>query len=234
MKKFERIYQDLEAKIKSGIYPTSTLLPSENELTKIYDVSRGTIRQSLNMLETHGYINKQQGKGNIVLNHAAYTFPISGIKSYKEIADEHQLNVETKVILNKKIKVPSFILDVIDIDPDEEFIHLIRVRSINDMTQIIDHDLIRTSVIPEIPDEAAHNSIYEYFEDELGLSISYAHKEFYAEKATELDQKYFDITPKDFIITVNSFVYLNDTTFFQYTASRHRLETFKFQEIARR
>lgn len=234
MKKFERIYQDLEAKIKSGIYPTSTLLPSENELTKIYDVSRGTIRKSLDMLEKHGYINKQQGKGNIVLNHAAYTFPISGIKSYKEIAQEYQFSVETKVILNKRIKVPAFILEVIDIDPDEEFIHLIRVRYIHDKVEIIDHDLIRASVIPEIPDDVANNSIYEYFEDDLGLTISYAHKEFFAEKATELDQDYFEINADDFVITVNSFVYLNDTTFFQFTASRHRLETFKFQEIARR
>lgn len=234
MKKFERIYLDLKDKITAGVYPMSTLLPSENDLASQYDVSRGTIRQALNMLEQHGYINKRQGKGNVVLNYAAYIFPISGIKSYKEIVDEHQLDVETLVILNERIKVPDFIKDAIDIDPDEEFIHLVRIRRINGDVQIIDHDYIRVAVVPDISNEIAAVSIYDYFEHDLGLSISYAHKEFYAEKADAIDQEYFALTSDDYVITVNSFVYLKDATFFQYTISRHRLETFKFQAIARR
>ncbi len=234
VKKFEQIYLDLEDKILTGIFPVSTLLPSENDLADHYHVSRGTIRQSLKKLEQHGYIIKRQGKGNIVVNHSAFTLPISGIKSYKEIAQEHDLDVETKVLFNQRVKAPSFIKEVIDISEDEEFIHLIRLRQIDNEIQIIDHDYIRASIVPNISNDIATDSIYQYFEQNLGLEISYAHKEFYVAPADEIDQKYFEINSEDFIVTVNSFVYLNDTTFFQYTASHHRLETFKFQEIARR
>ncbi|MBG9982377.1 trehalose operon repressor [Aerococcaceae bacterium DSM 111020] len=234
MKKFEQIYNDLEEKILTGIFPMSTLLPSENDLADYYQVSRGTIRQSLKKLEQHGYIIKRQGKGNIVINHSAFTLPISGIKSYKEIAQEHQLDVKTKVLFNQRVKAPSFITNVIDISKDEEFIHLIRLRQINGETQIIDHDYILASIVPHIPHHKAKDSIYQYFEQDLGLEISYAHKEFYVAPTDTIDQEHFNIGPDDFVVTVNSFVYLNDTSFFQYTTSHHRLETFKFQEIARR
>ena len=47
MKKYELILHDLEYKIKNKTYQENDLLPSENELVKIYDASRATIRQSL-------------------------------------------------------------------------------------------------------------------------------------------------------------------------------------------
>lgn len=42
MTKYQKIYQDLLEKIKQGEIKAHTLLPSENELMKIYDSSRDT------------------------------------------------------------------------------------------------------------------------------------------------------------------------------------------------
>ena len=63
MTKYQKIYQDLLEKIKQGEIKAHTLLPSENELMKIYDASRDTIRKALNLLLNDGYIQKNKGKG---------------------------------------------------------------------------------------------------------------------------------------------------------------------------
>ena len=42
------------------------LLPSENELCKLYGMTRPTVRQALSNLANDGYISKHQGKGSIV------------------------------------------------------------------------------------------------------------------------------------------------------------------------
>lgn len=55
-----------------------------------------------------------------------------------------------------------------------------------------------------------------------------------AKKADDIDQKHMAIGPDDFIIQVNSHVYLEDATFFQYTSSHHRIDKFRFAEFARR
>ena len=58
MNKFNEIFLDLEQKILAKEYPPHSLLPSENQLIKIYGVSRETIRKALNLLTTEGYIQK--------------------------------------------------------------------------------------------------------------------------------------------------------------------------------
>ncbi|MDN6142406.1 MAG: GntR family transcriptional regulator, partial [Tetragenococcus halophilus] len=85
MNKFKEIFLDLEQKILSEEYPPHSLLPSENQLIKLYDVSRETVRKALNLLRNAGYIQKKQGKGSIVLDIHRLDFPISGLTSFKEL-----------------------------------------------------------------------------------------------------------------------------------------------------
>lgn len=53
-------FLDLEQKILAKEYPPHSLLPSENQLIKIYGVSRETIRKALNLLTTEGYIQNKE------------------------------------------------------------------------------------------------------------------------------------------------------------------------------
>nr|WP_321572535.1 UTRA domain-containing protein [Aerococcus viridans] len=47
----------------------------------------------------------------------------------------------------------------------------------------------------------AEVSIYQYFEQELDLQISFANKEIVAKKADDIDQKEMAIGPDDYIIS---------------------------------
>ena len=51
MKKYEQIFKDLEHDITSGIYQAGDYLPTENELTQIYHMSRDTIRKALSIVD---------------------------------------------------------------------------------------------------------------------------------------------------------------------------------------
>jgi len=65
---YRRLYEVLRKHILDGVYKEGDLLPSENELCKLYGMTRPTVRQSLAMLAADGYIKKHQGKGSIVHN----------------------------------------------------------------------------------------------------------------------------------------------------------------------
>lgn len=234
MNKFERIYLDIEHKIKAGDYPIGSLIPSEHELAKHYDVSRETIRKAQKLLLENGFIQKKQGRGSIVLDYHRFSLPISGLVSYKELQVEQNIDSRTRLIKNEQIPAPDFLVGQNGVTADELFIHLVRTREMNQEVMIIDEDYIRCSVIDHVPMEAAKDSIYEYFENELSLTIGYATKEFVAEKASPLDIELMHLEPMDYIISVSSHVFLEDTTFFQYTVSHHRLEKFQFSEFARR
>ena len=60
------VYEAIKKNIEEKIYPEGSLLPSENEMCSLFNVTRPTIRQALNRIENKGYIKRYQGKGSIV------------------------------------------------------------------------------------------------------------------------------------------------------------------------
>ena len=234
MHKFEKIYQDLKEKILSGTYPIKSLLPSENQLANQHNVSRETIRRAQNQLIREGLILKHKGKGALVLDYQQFSLPITGLTSYKELTSQQNIKSQTKVLRLDQISTPDFLIGLYDIQQDEKFFHLVRTRSVDGSVLIIDEDYLRCKYVPELNKQAAKESLYNYFENILKLEISYAAKEFYPEIASELDQEQMQISDNSYVITVSSHVFLKDSSFFQYTQSRHRMDKFYFKEIAHR
>ena len=78
MAKYHEIYEDLKGKIEEKEYAAGTYLPSENELMKIYESSRDTIRKSLELLASSGYIQKEKRKGSLVLVSGVGTDKLQG------------------------------------------------------------------------------------------------------------------------------------------------------------
>ena len=52
--KYYRLMEDLKEKILSGEFKAGDKLPSENELSRSYQISRQTVRQALSSLEHAG------------------------------------------------------------------------------------------------------------------------------------------------------------------------------------
>lgn len=234
MNKFNEIFLDLEKKILDGEYPAHTLLPSENQLIQVYGVSRETIRKALNLLLNAGYIQKKQGKGSIVLDLNRFDFPIAGLTSYKELQETQRIPSETIVRVLEEVPVTEKLNEKTAWTVGEKAWKLIRQRKIDGEIAILDKDYLLQSVVPELPEERAKDSIYEYFENDLKLAISYAQKEITVEPVTQEMQELMTLHGDSHVVVVRSLVYLEDTTCFEYTESIHRLDKFRFIEFARR
>jgi len=234
MSRFQEIFLDIESDILNQTYKAGELLPSENKLAKKYNVSRETIRKALTLLLESGYIQKKQGKGSIVLDIKRFEFPISGLTSYKELEEAQHINSETLLIKNQIETLPEYIASSLDLASDTKAHAVIRGRKVDGETVILDKDYLLTSVIEELPDEEAKKSLYNYIEKELGLTIGYARKEFIVEPATKEDRELMTLHGDTHVVVTRSEVHLEDTTLFQYTESRHRLDKFRFVEFARR
>lgn len=63
---YEKIYSDLIKKIELGFYKKGDKIPTEQELTKEYNVSRMTVKCAIKMLVDEGYIERQSGVGSFV------------------------------------------------------------------------------------------------------------------------------------------------------------------------
>jgi GntR family transcriptional regulator, trehalose operon transcriptional repressor len=234
VKKYLTIYQNLADQIQKGTYQPMDILPSENELADLYDTSRETIRKALHLLSQNGYIQKVRGKGSIVLDVSKFSFPISGLVSFKEL--QKSLGRQSRTIVYEfGLQQPdTWLQNQLQASPDDEVWKVIRAREIQGERIILDKDFFLKKYVPYLSKEICEQSIYEYLENNLGLTISFAKKEIVVERCTDEDRQYLDIGNDTHIVVVKNYVYLEDVTLFQYTESRHRLDKFRFVDFARR
>jgi GntR family transcriptional regulator, trehalose operon transcriptional repressor len=233
-KKYLTIYDDLVKKIQTNVWPISTMLPSENELTNHYDTSRETIRKALNLLWQNGYIQKIRGKGSIVINLNKFSFPVSGIVSFKELEEKLQLTSETIVTELGFLETDHSIYTILNATGYNQIWKVARVRKIFGEKIILDKDYFNKKYVPMLSRKICEDSIYNYIENELGLTIAFAQKEIVVEEPTEEDRELLDLEGFSNIVVIKSQVYLDDTSLFQYSESRHRPDKFRFVDFARR
>lgn len=62
----DQIYELVLKGITDGTYPEGSMLPSENQLAEIYQVSRPTIRAAFARLAERGYVKRRRGVGTMV------------------------------------------------------------------------------------------------------------------------------------------------------------------------
>jgi GntR family transcriptional regulator, arabinose operon transcriptional repressor len=63
---YRKVIDEILQDIRVGKLPLGSKLPSQSELIRKYNVSTGTIRQSLASLERRGIIRKERGRGSFV------------------------------------------------------------------------------------------------------------------------------------------------------------------------
>jgi GntR family transcriptional regulator len=63
---YRQIADHLRAGIREGRYPEGTPLPSESQLAEMYDVTRMTARQAVDVLKNEGLVRSEHGRGVFV------------------------------------------------------------------------------------------------------------------------------------------------------------------------
>jgi DNA-binding transcriptional regulator YhcF (GntR family) len=66
-KEFERVLEELRARIANGTYALKALLPPQRELADEFEVSRDTVQRVLRELKSEGWIESRQGSGSRVV-----------------------------------------------------------------------------------------------------------------------------------------------------------------------
>ncbi|MGN0268372.1 MAG: trehalose operon repressor [Lachnospiraceae bacterium] len=234
--KYVEIYQDLKNKIETGEYEFQELLPPENQLILTYGCSRNTVRRAISTLVTDGYVQTMQGKGvrNIFEPTLQTSFTIGGIESFKESAIRNNQTPKTEVICFAEITADKNISGRTGFPVGAELYYLQRLHYLDGKALILNHNYFLKEVVTDLTKEIAENSIYEYIEKVLHISIVTSKRVMTVEKMTELDEKYLDLGDYNCLAVVSSQTYNSDGVMFEYTQSRHRPDHFRFQDNATR
>ena len=234
MVKYTEIYDYLKNKILNDEYKAGEKLPSENELTSLFGVSRNTVRRAINQLSFEGLIASVHGKGVFVLEKQQLKFLVGGLQSFKEASLNNKVNYLTKVHCLKEIVIDEKLSKKTGFALGTQAFYIERTRIIDGEENILDINYFLKDVIKNITEETASNSIYDYLENTLNLKIAGAQKIVSVEEVSKLDKKLLNLKGYNLVAIIKNYVYLEDGTLFEYTESRHRPDKFTFSTYAKR
>jgi GntR family transcriptional regulator len=127
------LYYQLKERLSKMIraYKPGQRIPSENELSNTFGVSRPTVRQALQELVSEGKIEKRKGEGSFVSKPEMVANSLVNIMSLAQQMDEMKLNYSTRVITISRRKAVGDIAENLAVDPDTKIVYLERLRLLN-------------------------------------------------------------------------------------------------------
>ena len=102
--KYKTIYEQIVKFILTDVWPVGSNMKSENELIKLFGVSRLTIRNVLNILENQGRILRSRGKATLILDRLIQNNNRSEIKDFSVTLNADYKLIDVEVVKNNLIK----------------------------------------------------------------------------------------------------------------------------------
>lgn len=166
-----KLYETLRRHITDGIYREGDLLPSENELSQVYGMTRPTVRQALGRLENEGFISKHQGKGSIVQNPVKEIGILSVAGTTSALGNR---NLKTKIVV-KPVIIPwpdDFMFPLTDLEKESGCIYMERVRLLGNEPIFYDINYIANINLPRITARNFENkSLFSILREHYNLEI---------------------------------------------------------------
>jgi GntR family transcriptional regulator len=132
-----QLAEAIKTRIAQNIWSLGTMIPSENELAKDFNISVGTVKKALSVLAQEGVLFRRQGKGTFVAS-PDFSKSFSRFFRYDWKSGESAETPGSKVLSIEVIQPDSFVADRLQIDSKQQVFWLKRVRTIQNKPFVIE------------------------------------------------------------------------------------------------
>ena len=147
------ISRHLTEQIEQGVYPAGSVLPGEVQLARDFGVSRQTVRVALDTLTRAGLLDRQQGKGTIVLRPRIEQTLSRFYSVAREMRQRGMLlvtQVLSRGLLHADDELATPACDHLGIQRPEDIGYLLRLRSVEGAPLLIETLTFRAAVCPAL------------------------------------------------------------------------------------
>lgn len=221
--KYHFVKEVMLGRIVDGTWMPGTIIPSEPELCREFDVSRITVRRAISDLVHEGKLRTVQGKGTFVAAPKLQERFVQRAFGIYEDMKRRGLHLATLVVRQEVIPASVDVALRLGIRTGERVHVLVRVRSVED-----EKLLISTTYIPEylcpglVHDDLAFGSLYRLLSERYSLNIARGERSLEAVAAGQWEAHLLDIALGSPLLLLDSVAYLADGRAFEYSQALHR------------
>lgn len=124
---YRQISDWIRSQIDAGELKSNEKLPSENELCRLFDVSRVTVRRALQTLENDQLIYRCQGVGSFVSDHRTHQ-SFASLRDFNEELAGSGLHPSARVVSCSQVKAAHEVSSYLNLREDSFVLEVKRVR----------------------------------------------------------------------------------------------------------
>jgi GntR family transcriptional regulator len=226
-KLYLQLYDIIKKKIESSDWPVGSQIPTEEDICKMFNVSRSTVRTAVLELVREGYLKRQQGKGTFIHKNTV-SEGLTMLTNFRELLYEEGLNFTTNV-LARTVMMPIDDLDIkLDTQKDKHIIYIKRLRLINNEPALLQESYIPYHICPLLLEEdVEHQSLFDIFEKKYGIKVTKVKTNIEITYLKTDEARLIGLPEASAAILLSQSFYSADTLI-MYTRSIKRTDRFKF------
>jgi GntR family transcriptional regulator len=226
----------LEAQIESAHWKPGDRIPGEAELCRIFNVSRAVVRQALKEMTYEGLITRQKGRGSFVAGRKISARGLlQSLEGFYQDMARQGLAPLNKVLEQEIQPASDKIARYLRLEPLEPVIKIKRLRFVQDepivlVTSYLPYQICRKLIKADL----TQRSLYEFLEQECGLTIARGRRRIDAVVADEYEAELLQVEKGAPLIRLESVSYGLDGRPLEYFYGLFRADRSRFEvEIMR-
>jgi GntR family transcriptional regulator len=213
--------------IEAGRWQPDEQLPTEDELSRRFGVSKITVRQALRELADEGFIRREQGRGTFVERRRLQQGPRE-LTSFTDEMRSHGLVPSSKVLEQGTIAPPPAVWAALRIARDAPVFRLRRLRMANREPMGVQDAFIPSDLVPGVTDVKFGNaSLYDILQSRYNLHPATARETYCVTLLKPADAALLRVPARSPAMAAERVTLLADGTPFEYVQSVMRGDRYK-------
>lgn len=225
---YHQIGDALQFAIDNGELLPGDRLPSENEISSQYNVSRNTARLAINMLIMRGLAYRVKGKGTFVTQ-SRMRYGLMQLTSFTEEMRRRGMTASSKVLSLVCEIPPQRIAQRLQLDAQTQAYKIERLRLTNGEPMAFHISYVPCDLCPGLEKEDLSSaSLYDLLELKHGLRIAYADQVLKPAIAFQYEADLLTVYPGSPLLVVESVAYLDRGIPVEYARLIYRGDRYEF------
>jgi DNA-binding GntR family transcriptional regulator len=171
-KLYVQLYDIMKKKIEDKEWLSGFRIPIEQELCKVFNVSRTTVRSAILELVRQGYLIRQQGRGTFV-SKTVLLDKVTMFTTFGELMFEAGIDFSTDVLAQTIMMPVDDLADNLNVSGDKHIIYIKRLRKVDYKPILIQETYIPFHICPPLLEEDVQkNSLFGLFERKYAIHIT--------------------------------------------------------------
>jgi GntR family transcriptional regulator len=214
--------------IANKFWQLDEIIPSENELAALYEVSVGTVKKALSVLVNEGILYRRQGKGTFVNRP---DFKRSFMRFFRYGVDDEQKGrfISSRVLHSDIITPAKRIRDLLKLSDNEKTIAINRIRCLKDLPLMLEDLYLPYKIFKGFDEiDISQELLYPIYDEKFKTPVVWADEYLWPTIADNSLAEALNINPGDPVISIERITYTYGDEPVEFRSSIGRGDKFRY------